>query len=135
MKFLSNSLLIIVAITSCTAFRKPPEKSHGFIVQKNPTEQKRIEARILEASLTRGKDLYQINCSGCHGENGKGPGVEARKQNLRPADLAKLAREVPNFTFFISVSQWSGQMPGWKERYSELEREDLVNYIKTFAKN
>ncbi len=51
-----------------------------------------------------------------------------------PPNLAKLVQEIPNFTFFLSISQWSGQMPGWKKEYSEADREDLVNYLKTIGK-
>jgi len=82
---------------------------------------------MLEASLARGKVLYQVNCAGCHGETGRGNADKA-------PDLVKLVKDVPNFKFFLSISQWSGQMPGWKKKYSEVDREDLVNYIKTFKK-
>lgn len=85
-----------------------------------------------EASIARGRVLYNVNCASCHGASRRGDGEQAAKQKHRPPDLVKLVKEVPNFTFFLSISQWSGQMPGWKEQYSEVDREDLVNYIKSF---
>lgn len=83
-------------------------------------------------SVARGKVIFLANCASCHGVDGKGTD-EARKRERHPPDLSQLVQEVPNFTFFLSISQWSGQMPGWKDHYSELDREDLVNYIKTFG--
>ncbi len=89
---------------------------------------------MLEASQARGRVIYINNCVSCHGEVGRGT-AEGRRLNRRPPDLNKLAKETANFTFFISISQWSGQMPGWKKEYSESDREDLVNYIKTLGKS
>jgi mono/diheme cytochrome c family protein len=85
-----------------------------------------------EASVARGKALYTSHCLSCHGDKGKGDGQAALNQKIKPADLQKLAREVSDFKFFMSVSQWQGDMPGWKDPFTESDREDLVAYIKTF---
>lgn len=90
------------------------------------------DQRMETFSISRGKDLYQKHCISCHGVKGQGDGPEAGKQGNTPANLQKLAREVPNFKFFISVSQWDGGMPGWKEEFNDSDRDDLVSYIKTF---
>lgn len=131
-------LVVILIMSSCTGVPRPYSDNHtfrhGIIPREAPSKREKIHARMLEASLARGKVLYNVNCAGCHGENGKGNGEQAKKQGLNPTDLSQVVREVPNFTFFLSISQWSGQMPGWKEQYSEIDREDLVNYIKTFAR-
>lgn len=91
-----------------------------------------IVAQLDKASIERGKILYTRHCLSCHGEQGKGDGPDARKQEHRPANLQKLAREVKNFKFFMSVSQWQGDMPGWQQSFTDLENEDLVSYIKSF---
>jgi mono/diheme cytochrome c family protein len=88
--------------------------------------------KLDEASLARGRILYQENCLSCHGESGKGDGPDAQNQKYPPANLQKMVREVKDFTFFMSISQWQGDMPGWKEPFNDIEREDLVNYIKSF---
>lgn len=76
--------------------------------------------------------LYEKHCLSCHGKNGEGDGPLALKSDHKPANLRKLAKEVPNFKFFMSISQWQGDMPGWKEKFNETDREDLVAYIKSF---
>lgn len=100
---------------------------HG-VVPLSSTVVKKLD----EASQIRGKVLYETNCLACHGEKGEGDGAEASKHTPPPANLRKLVREVPNFKFYMSVSQWQGDMPGWKEPFSELDREDLTAYIKSF---
>ena len=90
-----------------------------------------IVKKLDEASLARGRILYQNNCLSCHGERGQGDGPIAHEQKYRPANLQKLAQEVRDFKFFMSISQWQGDMPGWKEPLNDIEREDLVTYIKS----
>jgi mono/diheme cytochrome c family protein len=80
----------------------------------------------------RGKILYEKNCLSCHGEKGLGDGISAIDQKYKPANLQKLIKEVPRFEFFMSVSQWQGDMPGWKKQFEPEEREDLVSYLQTF---
>ncbi len=91
-----------------------------------------LSQKFDQDSVIRGKSLYVNNCLSCHGEMGQGDGPAAKNQKVAPANLQKLAREVQNFKFFISVSQWQGDMPGWKEEFDDKDREDLVAYIKTF---
>lgn len=80
----------------------------------------------------RGKNLYVKNCLSCHGAKGLGDGPEAGRQKVAPANLQKLAKEVPNFKFFMSLFQWQGHMPGRKEQFDDKDRKDLVAYMKTF---
>lgn len=104
------------------------ERDLNISGNKNQNTKQRLET----FSISRGKDLYQKHCLSCHGVKGLGDGPDARGQTHSPANLQKLAREVPDFKFFISISQWDGGMPGWKEEFNDSDREDLVSYIKTF---
>lgn len=126
------SLLVVLLISACAGTRDKRTFRHG-IIPRDATKRERINQKLLEASTQRGKVIYAQNCAGCHGVDGMGNGEEAKKLKMHPPDLKKLAEEVPDFTFFLSISQWSGQMPGWKDQYTETDREDLVNYIKTFS--
>ena len=51
-----------------------------------------------------------------------------------PADLAKVVETVPNFKFYIAVSRWVGDMPGWKGMLSDKDIENLSHYIRTFGR-
>lgn len=105
-----------------------PVETHVITKSEKPT----IVQNMKQASISRGHDLYKKHCLSCHGDKGLGDGPEASKQDHPPANLQKLAREVENFKFFMSISQWDGEMPGWKDPFNESDREDLVSYIKTF---
>lgn len=91
-----------------------------------------LAKKLDEAAIARGKILYTKHCLQCHGVDGTGNGPEADKQNVPPTNLKKLVSEVPNFEFFMSISQWQGDMPGWKEEFSPIDRRDLEAYIKSF---
>ena len=104
---------------------------HGIIPAESNFNVKPIQEKLDQASVQRGLVLYQKNCQECHGPDGEGH--QAGK--FKAANLKKLASEVNNFKFFMSISQWQGDMPGWKSPFTENEREDLSNYIKSLARN
>ena len=100
-----------------------------------------------EVSISRGAELFAINCKMCHGEDGKGNGtIAAFLVKKKPANLTSEAVQAksdgslfltitygiwnPNNTLFPQV-QFSGQMPPMNENLSVRERWDLVNYIRT----
>lgn len=131
-------ILILISALSCSRIN---QRSREYYESQHESQHMRhgvvplsgtVVQKLDEASKTRGKALYEEHCLACHGEKGEGNGPEAQKHTPRPANLRKLAQEVPNFKFYISISQWQGGMPGWKEPFSELDREDLTTYIKTF---
>ena len=115
--------------------KQPPK--HGIVLlNAQPADKNEVlKEKLDEASVARGKVLYNNNCLSCHGEKGLGNGPEAAKQPHAPANLNKLAKQVKDFKFFMSISQWQGDMPGWKEQFNEADREDLVSYIKSFRLN
>lgn len=128
------ALLISMTLLSCSRINvssqdhfRNQHMRHGIIpLSSNLAEKMNV------ASIERGKAIYKSHCLSCHGETGKGDGPAASAQKFPPANLHQLVREVKNFIFFLSISQWQGDMPGWEEKYNEAEREDLVAYIKTF---
>ncbi len=136
MKFKHLFLYIIVALFSSCAgvskvtFREAPMR-HGIIPREKKSTDN-VRQWMKEASLARGKLLYSMNCIECHGPAGKGDGEKAGKLKHKPVNLVQLVNDVPDFTFFLAISQWSGEMPGWKHIFSDVDREDLVAYIKTF---
>jgi mono/diheme cytochrome c family protein len=107
---------------------------HGIVpLEQKDGETKEVQQKFDAQSVARGKMLYEKNCLGCHGADGTGNGPDAAKQKYPPANLKQTVKDVPRFTFYLSVSQWQGEMPGWKTPYSAQDREDLAAYIRTFA--
>lgn len=85
-----------------------------------------------DASVSRGKILYENHCIACHGPKGQGDGPKAHEQKNPPTNLKELIKDVPDFDFFMSVSNWKGDMPGWKEKFTQTEMDDIKSYLKTF---
>lgn len=91
-----------------------------------------------QVSLTRGKQLFEINCALCHGKDGKGLGPFAPflSQN-KPADLATgFATEMSDGAIFMTMTNGVvGRMPSLRENLPEArERWDVVNYVRTLQK-
>lgn len=106
--------------TAHTSFR------HGIVpVSSVPVK------KFDEVSISRGKTLYENHCISCHGPKGEGNGPLAAEQKIPPANLKKIVNEVPDFDFFMSISNWKGNMPGWKEKFTQTELDDIKSYLKT----
>ncbi len=84
-------------------------------------------------SISRGSELYQINCVPCHGKTGKGDGVIGTFFKFKPANLTSYDVQVnSDEALFLVVSQGiEGRMPPLNENFTVRERWDLVNYIRT----
>lgn len=98
-------------------------------------------------SISRGAQLYSINCAMCHGETGDGTGtVSAFLIKKKPANLTSdLVQSKPDGSLFMTISngifnpsntlfpevEFSGQMPPLNENLTVRERWDVVNFLRT----
>ena len=85
--------------------------------------------------LPDAKKLYQTNCSPCHGNGGEGDGPAASACNPKPADhtSAKIQSETDG-SLFWKISEGRNPMPAFKQAFSETQRWQLVNFIRSLAK-
>ncbi len=85
------------------------------------------------ADLARGKDLYGIFCTPCHGETGRGDGPVGKKFTPVPADL-RAGAPVMGLTdgqLFVVVSSGLGPMPAFRTDLSATERWQIVSFLRT----
>ena len=85
------------------------------------------------ASVARGQELFSINCSACHGPQGKGNGpVAAFLQNKKPIDLTgPIGISLSDGAIFMTISNGTpGGMPALNENLTVRERWDVVNYVR-----
>lgn len=90
------------------------------------------------ASLARGKELFNINCTACHGPGGKGDGpVAAFLQNKKPIDLTgPIGISLSDGAIFMTITNGTpGGMPALNENLTVRERWDVVNYVRSLQQN
>ena len=92
-----------------------------------------------------GKDTYDRWCATCHGAEGAGDGAGAEWMLPRPRDFTTglyqvrttLSGELPtdaDIRRVIDEGMPGTTMPGWAERLSQRERDELVDYVKSFSR-
>lgn len=85
--------------------------------------------------LPEAKALYIANCGPCHGEKGRGDGPAAAGLNPKPADHSSVAvQSESDGALFWKMSEGRAPMPSYKKIFSDQQRWELVNYIRTLAR-
>jgi mono/diheme cytochrome c family protein len=86
-----------------------------------------------QTSLARGAELFQNNCSVCHGSGGKGDGTVATFLENKPADLTSPAVQfLSDGAIFMTITNGiQGYMPSLNENLTVRERWDVVNFVRT----
>jgi len=88
-------------------------------------------------SLAAGKSLYEQNCLPCHGPQGKGDGPAGLALHPPPADLS--IHTAPGVHPDGQLFEWitngypGSAMPAFGKQLSEIERWELVSFIRTLV--
>lgn len=100
----------------------------GMLPPENPTEAD-------EDSITRGGQLYAINCQMCHGATAEGNGPIAPFLANKPANLTSpVVQSKSDGSMFLTITNGvEGKMPPLNENLTVPERWDLVNYLRTIT--
>jgi len=92
------------------------------------------EATAQEHNLARGEVLFVKYCTGCHGPQGEG----GRYRFLRGPDPANLTSpsigKKSDADLLKTIHDGKPNMPPWNFRLSEMEREDVLAYVRTLVK-
>ncbi|HUE77019.1 MAG TPA: c-type cytochrome [Longimicrobiales bacterium] len=92
-----------------------------------------------------GKPVYDQWCAGCHGVEGDGEGPSAAWMLPRPRDFTDALYQIrttpsgqlptdADILRMIDEGMPGTAMPGWESQLSQRQRNDLVNYLKTFSR-
>lgn len=87
-----------------------------------------------EASVIRGKIVYQHYCVLCHGVSAQGDGRAAKIHTPKPANLL-LSRVPPEYLSMIirkggEAMGRSKAMPPWGEQLTDEQIRDLINHLQ-----
>jgi len=85
-------------------------------------------------TIALGQKLYVSNCMICHGQTGRGDGPGAAALEKKPADLgARIKAGETDGELFWKITEGRSPMLSWKGSLTEIQRWELVNYIKTLG--
>jgi len=88
------------------------------------------------SAIDNAKVDYEKRCKSCHGENGDGKGDRAGELSLAPANFTD-GREMNRLAdgeLFWKITYGHRPMPAFQDKLDETQRWQLVDYIRTFAK-
>ena len=90
-------------------------------------------------SVAQGRELFTAGCFPCHGPAGKGDGpaaatLENDGKPVLPGNLSdpKLWQQSDGALFW-KISEGKSPMPAFQESFSEEQRWQIVNYMRTLA--
>ena len=92
-----------------------------------------------EDSLLRGVEIYEQNCTTCHGDGGMGDGPAGQHLDPPPAPLAHSARMLGDDYLFWRISEGGGHepfssaMPRWQDVLDDSDRWDVINYVRALG--
>jgi len=84
-----------------------------------------------ETSIERGRELYEQNCTQCHGVTGRGDGPLAKTLAVPPVDFKLHIPYHTDLFFFSVISRGFGDiMPAFGSQISEEDRWNLINFLR-----
>ena len=87
-------------------------------------------------ATTEGKTIYTQYCVACHGAKGKGDGIAAPGLSRPPADhTSDFVQKQTDGALFWIITQGNSPMPTYKSALTDVQRWQVVNYIRTLAKH
>jgi len=102
-----------------------------------PEEAKRVQnpLRPQQADLPGARKLFLDKCAECHGDSGKGDGSQARMYDPLPTDFSDAAHMSTRTDgeLFYKISEGHRPMPGFKKRFTEEQRWQLVLFLRSLS--
>jgi mono/diheme cytochrome c family protein len=88
------------------------------------------------ASTADAAKLFKQNCSICHGQTGASNGPAAGSLPQKPANFTDTAmmKRASDGELFWKMTTGRVPMPSWEDRLTEMQRWELVNYLRELNK-
>lgn len=86
----------------------------------------------------KGKQVYDNNCTICHGAGGKGNGTLTKVYDMQPANHTDTdsMNKISNEKMYYLISDGStgaALMPGWRGILTDKEIKDVISYIRLLS--
>ncbi|MDH4261643.1 MAG: cytochrome c [Spirochaetia bacterium] len=90
-----------------------------------------------DESIENGKNIYEANCSACHGISGEGDGPGAAALNPKPRnykkDGFKYGSSIEEVKRTINEGLEGTAMPSWAEVLTDEQITQVAEYVKSLA--
>lgn len=87
------------------------------------------------SATLEGKKIYVQFCVTCHGSKGKGDGIAAPGLPKPPADhTSDFVQKQKDGALYWIITEGNNPMPTYKTTLTATQRWEVVNYIRTLAK-
>jgi len=126
--FIALTVLVVAALGALVSFGRDRAARRAAHNMANPVP-------TTPQVLSEAKKNYDTHCASCHGENGDGKGNKAAGLWSKPTDFrdARLARRTDGDLYWVTTKgNWP--MPAFEKKFSDLERWQLVDYIRRYGK-
>lgn len=101
---------------------------------KNPYQAKWGENTMSPLILRETQQLYNTYCATCHGRNGAGDGNLGADLKIKPANFhSDRVKEQKDGALFWKLSYGRGEMPAYRESFTDQQRWQLVTYIRQMS--
>jgi mono/diheme cytochrome c family protein len=86
-------------------------------------------------ALADGMQVYTNHCRSCHGQYGDGKGEKAAQLSVAPGDLTNASKmsRLTDGELYWQTTYGRRPMPAFKDKLTEQQRWEVVDYIRTFA--
>jgi mono/diheme cytochrome c family protein len=85
-------------------------------------------------SIMEGKELYNLECTDCHGEKGKGDGSLSSRLTPGPPDFGSIKfQNQSDGAIFWKIANGNKPMPAFGGALSIKQRWQVINYVRTFV--
>jgi mono/diheme cytochrome c family protein len=125
--FILLLLLVLIINTTYSQQRKFPTPAYADTIT-NP-----LKGDV--SSIPEGKRIYTRFCVTCHGNKGKGDGIAAPGLAKPPADhTSDFVQKQKDGALYWIITEGNRPMPTYKTTLTPIQRWEVVNYIRTLAK-
>lgn len=110
---------------------EPAAPVHQVVISAEDAARKN-PVKFTQASIDRGKKIYNTQCAMCHGANADGKGEMVEEMKLNPPDFTKpdTLKKRTDGEWFAIIGSGTASMPGQGNRMTDKHKWDLVNFLR-----
>jgi mono/diheme cytochrome c family protein len=129
--------LFLSAVSAQQTPSPTPQKTPSYAAIPVQATKEANPVKATPESIARAKKWWTLDCAMCHGKDGNGQGETAKEMKLTVADFtdSKTLKDRTDGEIFYIIKNGHNEMPAEGPRVKTEENWDLVNYVRSLAKN